>query len=77
MHNGYFKTLRHLVAFYNDRDARPAGKGDVSEADARAQGCWPKPEIRRNLNTDEIGKLGLSEPEIDDIVAFMRTLNYE
>ncbi len=75
MHNGYFKTLRGVVAFYNDRDVRPACKGDVSEADALARGCWPKPEIRRNLNTDEMGKLGLSEQEIDDIVAFMLTLN--
>jgi cytochrome c peroxidase len=75
MHNGYFKTLRGVVAFYNDRDVRPACKGDVGEADALAQGCWPKPEIRRNLNSDEMGKLGLSEQEIDDIVAFMLTLN--
>jgi len=77
MHNGYFKTLRGVVAFYNDRDARPACKSDVGEADALAQGCWPRPEIRRNLNTDEMGKLGLSEQEIDDIVAFMLTLNDE
>ena len=41
MHNGYFKTLRGVVAFYNDRDARPACKSDVGEADALAQGCWP------------------------------------
>jgi cytochrome c peroxidase len=75
MHNGYFKTLRGVVAFYNDRDVRPACKGDVGEADALAQGCWPRPEIRRNLNSDEMGKLGLSEQEIDDIVAFMLTLN--
>ena len=75
MHNGYFKTLRGVVAFYNDRDLRPACKGDVSEADALVQGCWPRPEIRRNLNIDEMGKLGLSEQEIDDIVAFMLTLN--
>ena len=77
MHNGYFKTLRGMVAFYNDRDVRPACKGDVREADALSQGCWPKPEIRRNLNTDEMGKLGLNEQEIDDIVAFMLTLNDE
>ena len=75
MHNGYFKTLRGVVAFYNDRDAKPACKGDVSEAGALAQGCWPKPEIHRNLNTDEMGKLGLTEQEIDDILAFMLTLS--
>jgi cytochrome c peroxidase len=77
MHNGYFKTLRGVVAFYNDRDAKPACQGDVGEAEALARGCWPKPEIRRNLNTEEMGRLGLSEQEVDDIVAFMLTLNDE
>jgi cytochrome c peroxidase len=77
MHNGYFKTLRGVVVFYNDRDLKPACKGDVSEAEALAQRCWPKPEIRSNLNTDEMGKLGLSDQEIDDIVTFMHTLNDE
>lgn len=77
MHNGYFKTLRGVVAFYNDRDVRPACAGDLTEAEALKQACWPKPEIRHNLNTDEMGKLGLTEQEIDDIVAFMLTLNDE
>lgn len=77
MHNGYFKTLRGVVAFYNDRDVRPACRGDVGETDALALGCWPRPEIRRNLNTDEMGKLSLSAQEIDDIVAFLLTLNDE
>ncbi len=77
MHNGYFSTLRGVVAFYNDRDIRPACKGEMREADALARGCWPGPEIRRNLNTDEMGRLGLTEQEIDDIVAFMHTLNDE
>jgi cytochrome c peroxidase len=77
MHNGYFKTLRGVVAFYNDRDVRPPCQGEVGEAEALADGCWPKPEIRRNLNTDEMGKLGLSDQEIDDIVAFMLTLSDE
>ncbi|MBA3031878.1 MAG: cytochrome-c peroxidase [Gammaproteobacteria bacterium] len=75
MHNGYFKTLRGTVAFYNDRDVRPACKGgDLSEAGALRRGCWPRPEIVRNLNKDEMGRLGLTNQEIDDIVAFMLTL---
>ncbi len=77
MHNGYFNTLRGVVAFYNDRDVKPACRENLTEAEALAQGCWPQPEIRRNLNTEEMGKLGLSDQEIDDIVAFMLTLTDE
>lgn len=72
MHNGYFKTLRGVVAFYNDRERSPPAR-----AMSARPGRWPKPEIRRNLNNDEMGKLGLSEQEVDDIVAFMLTLNDE
>lgn len=75
MHNGYFRTLRGVVAFYNDRDVRPACAGQVTEADALARRCWPGPEIGRNLNTDELGRLGLSDQEVDDIVAFLHTLD--
>jgi cytochrome c peroxidase len=74
MHNGYFKTLRGVVAFYNDRDARPACKGEASEAEALKRGCWPRPEIARNMNRDEMGRLGLTEQEVDDIAAFMEAL---
>ncbi|MFZ5483386.1 MAG: cytochrome-c peroxidase [Pseudomonadota bacterium] len=74
MHNGYFKTLRGVVAFYNDRDVKPRCKGERAEAEALAQGCWPAPELARNVNTEEMGRLGLSEQEVDDIVAFMATL---
>lgn len=75
MHNGYFRTLRGVVAFYNDRDARPACKGEATEAEALKRGCWPRSEVRRNVNADEMGRLGLSEQEIDDIVAFLHTLS--
>jgi cytochrome c peroxidase len=75
MHNGYFRTLRGVVAFYNDRDVRPACKGDASEAEALKRGCWPRPELARNVNRDELGRLRLSEQEVDDIVAFMLTLD--
>jgi len=33
-----------------------------------------KPEVRMNVNRDELGDLGLTEQEIDDIVAFIHTL---
>ncbi|KAF0166535.1 MAG: cytochrome c peroxidase [Rhodocyclaceae bacterium] len=75
MHNGYFRTLRGVVAFYNDRDLRPACKGAAIEAEALKRGCWPRPELRRNVNTEEMGRLGLSEQDVDDIVAFLQTLS--
>ncbi|MDP1901583.1 MAG: cytochrome-c peroxidase [Rubrivivax sp.] len=74
MHNGYFKTLRGSVVFYNDRDQRPACKGEATEAQALERGCWPSPEVASNVNTEELGRLGLTEQEVDDIVVFMETL---
>jgi hypothetical protein len=42
--------------------------------DAIAQGCWPAPEIADNVNTSELGDLGLTDEEEDAIVAFLETL---
>ncbi len=58
MHNGVFATLHEVVDFYNTRDV----------------GMWPPPEVPVNVNTDELGDLGLTPDEVDDIVAFMLTL---
>lgn len=75
MHNGYFKTLRGLVDFYNTRDVKPACHDDfVSEAAALRRGCWPRAEVTETVNTSAMGRLGLSEPEVDDLVAFLGTL---
>lgn len=59
LHNGVFKTLYQVVAFYNTRDVGP----------------WPPPEVDENVNDEELGDLGLSNQEIEDIVAFLMTLN--
>ncbi len=59
MHNGVFKTLYQVVAFYNTRDVAP----------------WPEPETLANLNIDEMGNLGLTNQEVEDIVAFLKTLS--
>lgn len=58
MHNGVFKTLYTVVAFYNTRDV------------AR----WPAPEVPQNVNKDELGNLKLTNQEVEDLVAFLRTL---
>lgn len=58
LHNGIFKTLYQVVSFYNTRDVA----------------LWPEPEVEANLNSDEMGDLGLTNQEVEDIVAFMETL---
>jgi cytochrome c peroxidase len=58
-HNGFFKSLEEIVHFYNTRD--------VEE--------WPEPEVPVNVNTDELGNLGLTPAEEAAIVAFMKTLS--
>lgn len=58
-HNGFFKSLEEITHFYNTRDVAP----------------WPPPEILANVNSDELGDLGLTAQEEADIVAFMKTLS--
>ena len=58
MHNGVFSTLHEVVDFYNTRDL----------------GGWPPPEVPENVNQEELGNLGLTEAEVDTIVAFLETL---
>jgi cytochrome c peroxidase len=76
MHNGYFKSLKAAVHFYNTRDVKPVCKSAfTTEADAMAQDCWPEAQIKTNINKTELGNLGLSGPEEDAIVKFMQTLS--
>jgi cytochrome c peroxidase len=65
------KSLKEVVHFYNTRDTLGACK-DPSDPSQKVS-CWPSPEISQNLNTT-IGRLGLTDKEEDQIVAFMRTL---
>jgi cytochrome c peroxidase len=58
-HNGVFKSLKDVVHFYNTRDVE----------------SWPPPEVAANVNTDELGDLGLTGDEEDLIVLFMQTLS--
>lgn len=75
-HNGYFKSLKGIVHFYNTRDVKARCANPLTtEADALIQNCWPAPEVADNVNTDELGNLGLSPEEEDAIVAFLETLS--
>ncbi len=76
MHNGYFNSLKAVVEFYNTRDLKPACKKPfTAETAALAQGCWPVPEIAATVNREELGNLSLGVHDIDDIVAFLSTLD--
>ena len=74
-HNGYFKSLEGIVHFYNTRDVLDTCP-DIftTEKNALKMNCWPEPEIPENVNTEELGDLGLSADEERAIVAFMKTL---
>ncbi len=75
-HNGYFKSLKSIVHFYNTRDT--IGKcvdTFTTEKDALKMNCWPVAEVTDNVNKDELGSLGLTSEEEDDIVAFLKTLS--
>jgi cytochrome c peroxidase len=75
-HNGYFKSLEGIVHFYNTRDVLPRCKNPLAtEAEALKKKCWPAPEVAENVNTDELGSLGLTKGEENAIVAFLKTLS--
>src|SRR5262245_53228471 len=70
-HNGYFKSLKAVVHFYNTRDVLPRCQpNDPGEGTT----CWPAPESTDNMNTKRMGRLGLSDAEEDALVSFMQTL---
>lgn len=69
-HNGYFKSIKEIVHFYNTRDLLPLCAG----AAVPGVDCWPAPEVATNVNVNELGNLGLSATEEDELVAFLKTL---
>jgi cytochrome c peroxidase len=74
-HNGYIKSLKQLVHFYNTRDVFPfpVTSGHCPPGTIEKVNCWPLPEVPNNVNTT-VGKLGLTDREEDLIVIFMQTL---
>jgi len=70
MHNGYLKSLKEVVHFYNTSQVLPrCAQGSAGEKVT----CWPEPEVPENI-TQKVGKLGLTNEEEDDIVLFLKTL---
>ena len=78
-HNGYFDTIKNIVHFYNTADTTLTTKTvcttDMDDDAAIAAGCWPVPEVNNaNVNRAELGNLGLTAAQEDDLVAFLKTL---
>jgi hypothetical protein len=71
MHNGYFKSLKEVVHFYNTRDVLP--KSNAGDAGEKVS-CWPAPEDSTNLNKRQLGNLKLTDQEEDALVSFLKTL---
>ncbi|MEN8179539.1 MAG: cytochrome c peroxidase [Pseudomonadota bacterium] len=79
MHNGYFKSLKSVVHFYNTRDVLDScedlGFVDATEAVALENNCWPQPEVAENVNVDELGDLELTEDEENALVTWMKAMS--
>jgi cytochrome c peroxidase len=75
-HNGYIKSLKQLVHFYNTRDkyAYPVTSGHCPPGTTEKVDCWPMPEVKNNIDMTS-GNLGLTDKEENDIVAFLQTLS--
>src|SRR6266851_4812927 len=77
-HNGYIKSLKQLVHFYNTRDVAAfkfnVTSGHCPSGTVEKVNCWPEPEVPNNLDMT-IGMLGLTDTEENQIVAFLQTLS--
>ncbi len=76
-HNGYIKSLKQLVHFYNTRDVAAyhynVTSGHCPAGTVEKVNCWPNPEVPNNIDMT-IGLLGLTDTEENQIVAFLQTL---
>src|SRR3984893_4502743 len=76
-HNGYIKSLKQLVHFYNTRDVYrfQVESGNCPAGTVEKVTCWPAAEVPQN-ETGTIGHLGLSDTEEKQIVTFLQTLKH-
>jgi cytochrome c peroxidase len=76
-HNGYIKSLKQLVHFYNTRDVYPnpgVTSGHCPAGTTERVNCWPEPEVPNNVDMTT-GNLGLTDQEENQVVAFLQTLS--
>jgi cytochrome c peroxidase len=67
MHNGVFQNLKTVVHFYNTRDVPGAINPETGQA-------WRQAEVSSGVVSQDVGNLGLSDSDEDDLVAFLKTL---
>jgi len=74
-HNGYIKSLKQLVHFYNTRDVYRyhVMSGHCPAGTTEKVNCWPTPEVPNNIDMT-VGNLGLTDHEEDQMVTFLETL---
>ena len=78
-HNGYIKSLKQLVHFYNTRDAfpigfgRPVTSGHCPPGTTEKVDCWPMPEVANNEDMT-VGNLQLTDAEENLLVIAMQDL---
>ena len=76
-HNGYIKSLKQLVHFYNTRDVGNfefnVTSGHCPPGTTEKVDCWPMKEVLQNLDMTT-GMLGLTDQEENQIVTFLQTL---
>jgi cytochrome c peroxidase len=103
MHNGFFKSLKQVVHFYNTRNltSYPGEVIDFTQpnpyANLKGTPLWPQPEVPSPVTLTnptgapplpsgvtppagtngygQIGNLGLTPQQEDDVVAFLATLS--
>jgi hypothetical protein len=75
-HNGYIKSLKQLVHFYNTRDVYPFNvtSGHCPAGTTEKVDCWPMPEVKNNIDMT-VGKLGLTDQEENQLVIIMQALS--
>ena len=63
-HNGYAKSLKQLVHFYNTRDVFgfKVTSGHCPTGTVEKVNCWPMPEVPDNIDMT-VGNLGLTDAE--------------
>ena len=74
-HNGYIKSLKQLVHFYNTRDVfpYPVTSGHCPAGTTEKVDCWPMAEIPNNVDMS-VGSLGLTDEEEDQLVLILQAL---
>jgi cytochrome c peroxidase len=75
-HNGYIKSLKQLVHFYNTRDvfAFKVTSGHCPAGKTEKVDCWPMAEVPNNIDMT-FGNLGLTDQQENQIVTFLQALS--